>query len=101
VRFVLFSGTTLVSFFGTISAARYAWGSFHESSFSVYASLLSSDGGALVLYWKEFMLSLIESLPITSATILLAAMFTLLLSAKLMLRYLKVGYGTAPLIQFA
>lgn len=101
VRFALFSGTTLISFLIVIAALRYAWGSFAQSSFSAYASLLSSDGSVLLLYWKEFAFSLIESLPLMSITILLAAIFTLLLSLKLTLEYMKSAYDTSRFTQFA
>lgn len=101
IRFALFSGTTLVSLITTIVAFRYTWGSFAQSSFSAYASLLSSDSSAILLYWKEFAFSLIESLPIMSIIILLATVFTLLLSLKLTLRYLKTAYNTSPFTQFA
>jgi hypothetical protein len=84
-----------------IAAFRYALGSFAQSGFSTYASLLSSDGSILFLYWKEFTLSIIESLPLMSMTIFLATIFALLLSLKLTLQYLKSAYGTARFAQFA
>jgi hypothetical protein len=101
IRFILFSGTTLMSFLTMIAALRYAWGSFAESSFSAYASLLSSDGSAVLLYWKEFAFSLIESVPLMGITVLLSAIFTLLLSLKLTLRYLGGVYGKPQFTQFA
>jgi hypothetical protein len=101
MRFVLFSGTTLMSFLAMIAAFRYAWGSFAQSGFSTYASLLSSDGSVVMLYWKEFTFSLIESLPFMSITILLSAIFVLLLSLRLARGYLKHTRKTPHFAQFA
>lgn len=101
LRFALFSGTTTISLLLMVAATRYAWGSFAQSSFSSYASLLTSDGSAVLLYWKEFAFSLIESVPLMGLTALLAAIFGLLLSFKLTLHYLRGAYGKPQFTQFA
>jgi hypothetical protein len=51
---------------------------FATSSFSSYASLIVSDGDIALLNSKEFILSLIESLPLTSITLVLTLVFLLL-----------------------
>lgn len=101
IRAGIFSGTTVLSVIAMVTSFRYAWESFAQSSFSTYASLLSSDGGTLLLYWKEFAFSLIESLPLTGITLLLAAIFILLFSLKLTLRYVSSAYAKPQFTQFA
>lgn len=84
-----------LAFFGTVAAAssvaiipsfQYATGEFSQSGFYEYLSLLFSDSGAVLASWREFTLSLIESLPITEIAIFLAAVFVFLVSAKLAIR---------------
>jgi hypothetical protein len=45
----------------------------HQSGLYDYASLIFSDSGALVTYWKTFALSFIEALPILTLSFFLAA----------------------------
>lgn len=59
----IISLTTFVFIIKDISAQ------FTQSGFYEYASLLSSDSNILTSYWKEFTLSLTESLPLTSITL--------------------------------
>ncbi len=101
MRLSIFLGTTTLSLVAVVASFRYAWESFAQSSFSTYTSLLSSDGSALLLYWKEFLFSLVESLPIMSITVLLSTIFLLILSFKLMLHYLKDAYVSHQFNQFA
>lgn len=51
---------------------------FATSSFIPYASLVISDGDITLLNSQEFLLSLVESLPLTSITLVLTLMFLLL-----------------------
>lgn len=46
----------------------YAAREFAQSEFLQYFSLIFSDGGAVFLAWKEFVLSLAESMPIVGIT---------------------------------
>ena len=55
---------------------------FTQSGFYEYLSLAFSDGGAVVSYWKEFALTLADSLPVTSIILCLVAVFMLLVSIK-------------------
>ena len=56
---------------GTISAFLYMGKSIGTSGFYEYVSLLFSDSGSLLSYWKEFSMSLAESLPLFGLTIAL------------------------------
>ncbi len=53
-----------------------------QSGFYEYASLATSDSGAVLAYWKEFALSLIEVLPLPAITIALVAVGVLLYSVR-------------------
>jgi hypothetical protein len=78
------------------------WGK--DGDFKPYANifvLLLPDGSVVMLYWKEFTFSLIESLPFMSITILLSAIFVLLLSLRLARGYLKHTRKTPHFAQFA
>lgn len=53
-----------------------------ESGFLQFVSLAFSDTAALSIYWKEFSLSLVESLPVFGIAITLGSIFILLILAK-------------------
>ena len=45
-----------------------------QSGFGQYVSLVFSDGGVVLSYWKEFLFSLVESIPVTGVILCLGAM---------------------------
>jgi hypothetical protein len=55
---------------------------FTQSGFYEYVSLLSSDSGMIATYWKEFLLSLTESLPLFAITFSLLLLFVVALSMR-------------------
>lgn len=77
-----FTGTAFftVSIFAFIPAIKYFISEIARSGFSEYISLLFSDTGAIAIYWKEFGLVLLESMPIFAIACVLAVIFTLLVS---------------------
>ncbi|MBI3442288.1 MAG: hypothetical protein HY007_00765 [Candidatus Sungbacteria bacterium] len=79
-------------------AVRYAGQEFSRSGFYEYFSLLFSDGGVLLLNsWREFALLLAESLPLMSVTLVLAAVFVLLGSIRLMARDGRIAFLSVQL----
>ena len=53
-----------------------------HSGFYEYFSLIFSDGGSMITYWKELSLSLVESLPLMSIIFTLSLFFIFFLSLK-------------------
>jgi hypothetical protein len=65
-----------------------------RSGFYEYFSLIFSDTGSIISYWKEFVFSLAESLPVFSIISALSLLFICFLS----LRYLMKQIGKEQLI---
>lgn len=55
---------------------------FSSSGFFEYVSLAFSDGSLLAIYWKEYLLSLADSLPVASLGATFFLLFSMLVSAK-------------------
>lgn len=55
---------------------------FVSSGFFQYLSLVFSDGGLLALYWKEYLLSLSDSIPYASLGVSFFLLFSTLISIK-------------------
>ncbi len=75
-RLFVFALLDALSLLGLVASLVYLARVFAESGFSQYLSLLFSDGGSLLSYWRELVLSLAESLP---ALGLLAFLFVTLI----------------------
>ncbi len=63
-----------VSVFFVVLSIRYMISGFFESSFHSYFSLVFSDPDIVLVYWKEFIQSLVESVSIMS---IIASLFTI------------------------
>lgn len=92
-KVALFSAAALGSLFALIPAFQYALQEFHQSGFYQYLSLLFSDSGVVLVYWKEFAMSLAESLPVLGILVFLSAVFVFLGSVKLAINNIKNIYG--------
>lgn len=66
-----FGGSTAVSFCASLWAIIYLVGSIKATGFWQYFSLIFSENGAMLAYWRELSFSLAESLPIVSLIIFL------------------------------
>jgi len=75
--------TASVSIVGTVFAIIYAAQSLYQSSFYQYSSLLFSDADIVLSYWREFALTLAESLPFLAITLVLVAIVTFMVSLRL------------------
>ncbi|MDR3519736.1 MAG: hypothetical protein P4L63_02530 [Candidatus Pacebacteria bacterium] len=69
-----------------------------HSGFYDYFSLIFSDSGLMFSYWKEFTLSLAESLPMTSIIFTLSLVFIFLLSFRYVMKQISrnqfISFGT-------
>lgn len=84
--YYMYTSMGTFSFLSLLFVGKSILSQVSQSGFYEYASLLSSDGGILAVYWKEFTLLLTESLPLTSITLSLFLLFTLAASLR------KVAY---------
>ena len=96
LRLGLFSFSALSSFIAMILSLQYSWSGLAQSGFPQYLSLITSDGTIALTYWKEFALTLIESLPLQNITILLFTLFALLYSLKFAVYYLRIAFIHQP-----
>lgn len=75
-----------------VASVEYAVTAFYQSSFYSYASLLLSDPDMVLRYWREFSLTLLESLPVIGIVCFLIAMFALLVSLRFLARNMRLGF---------
>ena len=90
IKLFFHSAIALISFSAIIPSFIYMSGSFTQSGFSQFVSLIFSDGATIISYWKDFALLLAESLPIFSIIVLLISMFALLGSIRYVTRDAKI-----------
>jgi hypothetical protein len=81
--------TGLASLAGLIPVFETLLDNLAHSGFYEYFSLIFSDGSLILSYWKEFALSLAESLPTTSIIFTLFLMFISLLSFRYVLKQIN------------
>jgi len=82
LRFGIFSCLALASFVFLAPAARYFANDFYSSGFYSYISIMLTDGGSVLTYWKEFSFVLADSFPIMEATAVFSAMFVPFVSIR-------------------
>jgi ABC-type phosphate/phosphonate transport system permease subunit len=91
-----------VGFVGSSTAFIPAFKLLHsnlvESGFLQFFSLLFSDFGIITGYWKEFSMSLLETLPAASLAIFLAVVFVFLGSLKFLAKDIKLLFSPPKLI---
>lgn len=83
IRFVLSGIAAFTSVIALVPAGLYAFGEFYQSEFYQYLSVIFSDIGIALAYWKEFSLSLAESLPLSGPAIFLSLIFIFMGALKM------------------
>jgi len=73
IKALAFGGSGIVSSGLSLWAAIYFINSIKETGFGKYFSLIFSENGAILSYWRELSLSLIETLPVIGLMALLGA----------------------------
>lgn len=90
---VLLSGLGLI---GALSLMFFAYNytitELAGSGFTNYFSLLFSDADALVLYWKEFGLTLLESLPLFGVSILILSVLFCLSMLRTVAKNIDIAF---------
>jgi hypothetical protein len=71
-----------ISLAGLVPTFKILFTDLARSGFYEYFSLIFSDTGSIVSYWKEFTFSLAESLPVASIASTLLLLFVFFLSLK-------------------
>ncbi len=66
-----------------------------RSGLGDYFSVLFSDGGAVLTYWREFALSLLEQIPILSMILFLSATLALLGSMRSLVKNIQTNFSFA------
>ena len=97
IKFWAFASMEFASIAGLVPVIKMLLTDLSQSGFYEYFSLIFSDSGTIFLYWKELILSLVESLPIMSIIYTLSLLFIVFLS----LRYLMKQVGKNNQLSFA
>jgi len=92
IRLAVFSAVAVSSFAALIPTFRGAWEEASRSGASHYLSLLFSDSSTVLLYWREFILTLAESLPVFYASIFLGTLFALLTSLRVVAKNIHTAF---------
>lgn len=77
VRTALFGALALLSGAALVPALQYTAEQFYASGFYDYLTLIFSDRGFVLAYWRQFGLSLFESLPSLALLLLLPIVLAL------------------------
>jgi len=99
LRLWAFSVAGFASFIGFIPALKTLLNDLTQSGFYEYLSLAFSNSGSVLSYWKEFSLSIAESLPTMSIILSLSLVFIFFLSLRYVMRqiinnrYIGKTYG--------
>lgn len=72
----------LFSMSGSVLSIDSLISKFSKLGFSDYFSLIFSDTGLLATYWREYMITLVESLPVASLVLSLALIFVFFVSIE-------------------
>ena len=91
LKFGAFSIIGFMSFLGLIPAFEALFNNLSRSGFYEYFSLIFSDGGTILSYWKEFLFSLVESLPTMSIALTLSLICICFFSLKYLVRQIDKG----------
>lgn len=81
-RIAAFGSLSIVAVFAMVFSLGELQAEISQSGFSYFISILFSDFWSISVYWKEFAISLIESMPIFGMAGVLGAIFLFLASLK-------------------
>ncbi len=88
-RVAVFSVIMMASIAAFIPAFKLFQTDLSESGFLQFFSLALSDFGVVITYWHSFVMSLLETIPAVSLSMLLAVIFVFLGSFKLWIKDIK------------
>ena len=91
VFLLVFATVVPLSILGTVFSIKYMLQGFYQSSFYSYFSLLLSDPDIVLAHWKDFSLSIAESVPFMGITLSLITIVALLISIRIIANNLRNG----------
>jgi len=91
VKLWAFSIIGFASLVGLVPAFKALSSDFVQSGFYEYFSLIFSDSGLILSYWKELFFSLAESLPTISIILTLSLLFICFLSLRYLMKQISKG----------
>jgi hypothetical protein len=92
IRFVLFLSILLMSVTYIMPAVSNLYSEMVQSGFFEFVSLLFSNFSHVLVVGGDYLFSLMEYLPIFSLAVFLFTFFTILLSARFLLRDIKTVF---------
>ena len=95
MRAGLFGIIALASSAVLVPALAYMSNQLYASGFYDYLSLLSSEHSLVLTYWREFGLSLIESLPSLALLLVLPTVVALVWSLARLIKNVRSGFAYA------
>lgn len=81
-RLIIFSIGLTFSSLAFMPTFRLVQNDLQISAFGQFLSLLISDGATMLIYWKNFSMTLLESLPVMSLAIFVAVIYIFVQSLK-------------------
>jgi hypothetical protein len=91
IKLWIFACAGFASLAGLLPAIKILFTDLAKSGLYEYFSLIFSDGGSIISYWKEFIFSLAESLPIMSMIFALSLTFVFFLSLRYVIKQIDRG----------
>lgn len=88
-RVIAFSLALVISLLAFFPAFRMLSQNIFDSGFIYFASLIFSDFSIVIIHWKIFTLTLLETLPIISLILFLIVLFLFLESVKYLSKNIK------------
>lgn len=92
IKFAFLSVSAVLSGIALVPVVSYALPRFAETGFYEYLSFLHSFGLAVLPYWKEFILTLVETIPVFEISLVLTVCYTLLESIKLAIKNMPTAF---------
>ena len=86
IQSLIYGIVGILSLGGFVFMTFYIKKQFASSGFFQYVSLAFSDGSLFTAYWKEYLLSLADSLPIASIGASVFLLFSMLISIRKILK---------------
>lgn len=91
-RLAVFSLTLVASLAAFFPVCQFVWQDISQSGFMDFVSLLFSDSGLVLAYWQNFVLALLEVLPVISLALFLIVSAVFMESLKLLAKNIKNAY---------
>lgn len=89
IKFWIYSILVFLSLGGIVPTFKTLLSQLSNSGFYQYLSLASSDSSIIASYWKEFVLSLISTLPYASLVLSIFLLFMLFISIRKVLEQFR------------